>query len=88
MSEPRKHHYVPVCYLKQWADTEDRRLCEHKLIPAAAARAVAVHALNGPGGRVAYPRPEIVLYGLPIGQSLDTERRFPCPSAETPGFTG
>jgi hypothetical protein len=33
LSEPRKHHYVPVCYLKQWADTEDRRLCEHKLIP-------------------------------------------------------
>ena len=33
MSEPRKHHYVPVCYLKQWANTPDRRLCEHKLIP-------------------------------------------------------
>jgi hypothetical protein len=33
LSEPRKHHCVPVCYLKQWADTEDRRLCEHKLIP-------------------------------------------------------
>jgi len=33
VSEPRKHHYVPVCYLKQWANTDDRRLCEHKLIP-------------------------------------------------------
>jgi hypothetical protein len=33
MPEPRKHHYVPVCYLKQWAFTEDRRLCEYKLIP-------------------------------------------------------
>jgi hypothetical protein len=19
VSEPRKHHYIPVCYLKQWA---------------------------------------------------------------------
>jgi hypothetical protein len=34
VSEPHKHHYVPVCYLKQWATTDDRRLCEHKLIPA------------------------------------------------------
>jgi hypothetical protein len=33
VSEPRKHHYVPVCYLKQWVKTDDRRLCEHKLIP-------------------------------------------------------
>jgi hypothetical protein len=31
VSEPRKHHYIPVCYLKQWASTDDRRLCEHKL---------------------------------------------------------
>jgi hypothetical protein len=33
VAEPRKHHYVPVCYLQQWANTADRRLCEHKLIP-------------------------------------------------------
>jgi hypothetical protein len=33
VSEPRKHHYAPVCYLRQWANTGDRRLCEHKLIP-------------------------------------------------------
>src|SRR3974390_3286309 len=33
VGDPRKHHYIPVCYLKQWAKTEDKRLCEHKLIP-------------------------------------------------------
>jgi hypothetical protein len=33
VSEPRKHHYIPVCYLKQWANTQDCRLCEHKLVP-------------------------------------------------------
>lgn len=29
MSVPRKHHYVPVFYLKQWTGT-DRQLCEYK----------------------------------------------------------
>jgi Protein of unknown function (DUF4238) len=34
VSDPRKHHYVPACYLKQWiSENADRRLCEHKLIP-------------------------------------------------------
>jgi hypothetical protein len=28
MNEPRKHHYVPVFYLKQWAGT-DGRVCEY-----------------------------------------------------------
>lgn len=31
MSDPRKHHYVPVFYLKQWVGA-DRRLCEYKKI--------------------------------------------------------
>ena len=29
MSIPRKHHYVPVFFLKQWAGA-DGRLCEYK----------------------------------------------------------
>jgi hypothetical protein len=29
LSIPRKHHYVPVFYLKQWTGT-DGRLCEYK----------------------------------------------------------
>lgn len=32
MNTPRKHHYVPVFYLKQWAGA-DRRLCEYKRVP-------------------------------------------------------
>lgn len=31
MNIPRKHHYVPVFYLKQWTGI-DRRLCEYKRI--------------------------------------------------------
>jgi hypothetical protein len=31
MSVPRKHHYIPVFYLKQWRGT-DGRLCEYKRI--------------------------------------------------------
>jgi hypothetical protein len=29
---PRKHHYVPVFYLKQWVSA-DRQLCEYKRVP-------------------------------------------------------
>jgi hypothetical protein len=32
VSTPRKHHYVPVFYLKQWGGA-DRRLCEYKRLP-------------------------------------------------------
>jgi len=32
VNTPRKHHYVPVFYLKQWAGA-DRRLCEYKRVP-------------------------------------------------------
>jgi hypothetical protein len=32
VSEPRKHHYIPAFYVKQWATSENRLLCEHKLI--------------------------------------------------------
>lgn len=31
MGVPRKHHYIPVFYLKQWRGA-DRRLCEYKRI--------------------------------------------------------
>ncbi|MGE4046261.1 MAG: DUF4238 domain-containing protein [Acetobacteraceae bacterium] len=31
MSEPRKHHYIPVFYLKQWAGM-DRQVCEYRLV--------------------------------------------------------
>lgn len=31
MSNPRKHHYVPVFYLRQWVST-DRQLCEYKRV--------------------------------------------------------
>jgi hypothetical protein len=31
MSVPRKHHYIPVFYLKQWRGI-DGRLCEHKRV--------------------------------------------------------
>jgi hypothetical protein len=31
LSEPRKHHYIPVFYLKQWAGP-DRRVCEYQRV--------------------------------------------------------
>jgi hypothetical protein len=31
MNEPRKHHYIPVFYLKQWAGA-DRRVCEYRRV--------------------------------------------------------
>jgi hypothetical protein len=31
MSEPRKHHYIPVFYLKQWVG-QDRRVCEYRRV--------------------------------------------------------
>lgn len=34
MSVPRKHHYIPAFYLRQWsAAAADRRLCEYKRVP-------------------------------------------------------
>ena len=32
LTEPRKHHYIPVFYLKQWVKSEKAQLCEYKLI--------------------------------------------------------
>jgi hypothetical protein len=32
VSTPRKHHYIPVFYLKQWTGA-DRKLCEFKRVP-------------------------------------------------------
>jgi hypothetical protein len=32
MSEPRKHHYIPVFYLKQWAG-QDRQVCGYRVQP-------------------------------------------------------
>ena len=31
MTAPRKHHFIPACYLKQWAGA-DRQVCEYKRV--------------------------------------------------------
>lgn len=71
MFEPRKHHYIPVCYLKQWANTEDRRLCEHKLIPN---RGVKPRRTSpaGTGYQLDLYRAE----GLPDEMAQDFEKKF------------
>jgi Protein of unknown function (DUF4238) len=71
MSEPRKHHYSPVCYLKQWT-TGDGRLCEYRMIP------------NGVGVKPRRTSPagtgyQIDLYrvqGVPADIAQDFEKRF------------
>jgi hypothetical protein len=72
VSEPRKHHYVPVCYLRQWADTNDRRLCEHKLIPGGYGVNPRRTSPDGTGYKVDLYRIE----GVPENIAQDFEKRF------------
>ena len=72
MSEPRKHHYVPVCYLKQWANTNDRRLCEHKLIPGGYGVKPRRTSPDGTGYQVDLYR----VHGVPDAVAQDFEKRF------------
>jgi hypothetical protein len=72
LSEPRKHHYVPVCYLKQWADTEDRRLCEHKLIPAGYGVKPRRTSPDGTGYQIDLYR----VHGVPQEIAQNFEKRF------------
>jgi Protein of unknown function (DUF4238) len=72
VSEPRKHHYVPVCYLKQWANTDDRRLCEHKLIPGGYGVKPRRTSPDGSGYQLDLYRIE----GVPDDIAQDFEKRF------------
>ena len=72
VSEPRKHHYVPVCYLKQWANTDDRRLCEHKLIPAVNTVKPRRTSPAGTGYQIDLYR----IGGVPEDIAQDFEKRF------------
>jgi hypothetical protein len=70
-SEPRRHHYIPVCYLKQW-DAGDGRLCEHKLIPV-------INTVQPRRTSPAGTGYEIDLYridGVPEEIAQDFEKRF------------
>jgi len=72
MSKPRKHHYIPVCYLKQWADTKDRRLCEYKLIPGGYGMQPRRTSPDGTGYQIDLYR----IQGVPAGIAQDFEKRF------------
>jgi len=72
VSEPRKHHYVPVCYLKQWANTYDRRLCEHKLIPGGYGVKPRRTSPDGTGYQIDLYR----IDGVPDDIAQDFEKRF------------
>ena len=72
VSEPRKHHYVPVCYLKQWANTGDRRLCEYRLILGGYGVKARRTSPDGTGYKVDLYRVE----GVPEGIAQDFEKRF------------
>ena len=71
MSEPRKHHYVPVCYLKRWTTPADRRLCEHKLVPGRGVRP----RRTAPGG-TGYEVDLYRIHGVPADVAQNFERRF------------
>jgi hypothetical protein len=68
---PRRHHYIPVFYLKQWANTADKRLCEHKLIPGRGVKPRRTSA-NGTGYQTDLYRVE----GIPEVIAHDFERKF------------
>lgn len=72
VSEPRKHHYIPVCYLKQWASTDDRRLCEHKLIAGGYGVKSRRTSPDGTGYQVDLYR----VGGVPDEIAQDFEKRF------------
>jgi len=71
VSEPRKHHYAPVCYLKQWSNTDDRRVCEHKLIPGQGVKPRRTSP-KGTGYEIDLYRVE----GVPDDIAQDFEKRF------------
>lgn len=68
---PRKHHYIPVFYLKQWANTADKRLCEHKLIQGRGVKPRRTSP-NGTGYQTDLYRVE----GVPEVIAHDFERKF------------
>jgi hypothetical protein len=70
--EPRKHHYIPVCYLKQWAKTDDRRLCEYKLIPGGYGVKPRRTAPDGTGYQIDLYR----IDGVPEDIAQNFEKRF------------
>ena len=72
VSEPRKHHYIPVCYLKQWAKTNDGRLCEHKLIPGGYGVKPRRTSPDGTGYQIDLYR----IAGVPNDIAQDFEKRF------------
>ncbi len=72
MSDPRKHHYVPVFYLKQWAKTDDHRLCEHKLIPMGYGAKPRRTSPDGTGYQIDLYR----IGGVPDAIAQDFEKRF------------
>jgi Protein of unknown function (DUF4238) len=73
VSDPRKHHYVPACYLKQWANnTHDRRLCEHKLIPGGFGVNPRRTSPDGTGYQIDLYRVD----GVPDDVAQDLEKRY------------
>jgi hypothetical protein len=71
LSEPRKHHYIPVCYLTQWAKTADGRLCEHKFIPGYGVKPRRTSP-KGTGYQIDLYR----IHGVSDELSQDFEKRF------------
>jgi len=71
MAEPRKHHYIPVCYLKQWAHTDDSRLCEHKFVTGQGVKPRRTHP-EGTGYQVDLYRTD----GVPGEVAHHLENRF------------
>ncbi len=69
MSIPRKHHYVPVFYLKQWAGA-DQQLCEYKRVPGK-----IVTRRTFPEG-TGYQKDLYRVEGLPDALSQVVESRF------------
>jgi hypothetical protein len=71
VSQPRKHHYIPICYLKQWANTPDRRLCEYKSIPNYGVKPRRTFP-DGTGYQIDLYRAD----GLPEAIAQDFEKEF------------
>jgi hypothetical protein len=71
VGEPRKHHYIPVCYLKQWANTDDRLLCEYKLIPG-----IGVKPRRSSPTGTGYKFDLYRVEGVPENVAHDLEKKF------------
>lgn len=69
MSIPRKHHYIPVFYLKQWRGP-DRRLCEYKRVAGK-----IVTRRTFPDG-TGYERDLYRIEGLPEALAHEVESKF------------